>query len=377
MKGGVELAKVFGWSNAAGGVHHYRIREPLRGLSILGHETKTLPAANASIFEQWDAVIVRGLHHPKNSLLWQWAAETGQRALRVYDLDDDIWAWKPGSKEDLYWTDERRLRVELNIQAADLVTTPTASLARLLAELNPRVAVLPNTIPEQLLRLSTPNSERFVIGWQGAEQHVNDLQIILTPVLRFMLRHPDVEFHVWGPQALEEGFLPGLAERITVYPWVSSVWQHYYRLNMNIGLAPLDPMDTFNVTKSDIRLREYAALGIPFIASDSDAYTTTANAARGMVVQSPEQWEEALEELYGDRDRREWMIEQGRQRARLWTTESNGIEWERAYERARNARDHRTEDGNPAGSATFTADKSASYSGNGDRAIHNVRTPIL
>jgi glycosyltransferase involved in cell wall biosynthesis len=347
-------------------------------LSFRGHETKTLPAANASIFEQWDAVIVRGLHHPKNSLLWQWAAQTGQRALRVYDLDDDIWAWNPGSKEDRYWTDERRLRVELNIQAADLVTTPTPRLAILLSELNPRTAVLPNTIPEKLLQLQPPNPGRFVIGWQGAQQHIRDLQIIYTPVLRFLLHHSDAEFHVWGPRGIQD-FPDALANRIIVHPWVSSIWQHYYRLDMHIGLAPLDPGDTFNVTKSDIRIREYAALGIPFIASNSDAYTTTATAARGMVVgNSAEEWEEALEELYKNHDLRAWMTEQGRLRARLWTTEANGLEWERAYGRAIDARNHYRIPAATTATDTIPAvSKLINANGDGNRAIVNVRTSHL
>jgi glycosyltransferase involved in cell wall biosynthesis len=344
-------------------------------LATLGHETKTLPAATAAVFSEWDAIIVRGLHHPKNSLLWQWAAETDQHALRVYDLDDDIWGWHPGSKEDRYWTDERRLRVELNIQAADLVTTPTYGMASLLADLNPRVAVLPNTIPERLLQLQPEHRERFVIGWQGAEQHVRDLQIILTPVLRFMLRHPDVEFHVWGPPGIEEDFLPGLAKRITVFPWTSSVWEHYYRLNMDIGLAPLDSKETFNLTKSDIRLREYAALGIPFIASDSDAYTTTAYAARGIVVgNTGEEWEEALETLYEQAELREWMAEQGRLRARLWTTEANGIEWERAYVRAGNTRIHRTPAAESSPESSPVTSRILAYNGDGDRSIADIKS---
>jgi glycosyltransferase involved in cell wall biosynthesis len=364
------LLRVFGWSNAAGGVHHYRIREPLRSLALRGHFTKSLPAVTAELFETWDVVLVRGLHHPQNSLLWRWAAQTGKPALRVYDLDDDIWAWHEGSTEDRYWTEERRLNAELNIQAADLVTTPSDGLAQILSELNARVAVLPNTIPEKLLQVLPERREGFIIGWQGAQQHVKDLQEIYTPVLRFMLRHSDVQFHVWGPQGIHEEF--PLANRVVAHPWINSVWGHYFRLNMDVGLAPLN-RDTFNATKSDIRIREYAALGIPFIASRSDAYTRTAEAARGMVVESAEEWEEALEELYRNANLRAWMTEQGRLRARLWTTENNGVEWERVYERAINARNLRTAAGYP--SAPIVQSPLVNRNGDGDRTIENVISP--
>lgn len=364
--------RIYGWSNAQGGVHHYRIREPLRGLALRGHETRSLPVATAEVFEQWDIVLVRGLHHPKNSLLWRWAAETSRPALRVYDLDDDIWAWEPGSKEDQYWTDERRMNAEINIQCADLVTTPTTALADVLSELNPRVAVLPNTIPAKLLQMFPNHGERFIVGWQGAQQHVRDLHLIYDAVLRFMLRHPEVEFHLWGPEQLEQ-YLPALANRIICHPWIQSVWGHYSRLSMDVGLAPIDLSNRFNETKSDIKLREYAGLGIPFIASRSNAYTSTTLASRGYVADSPGEWEEALEELYRNRPLRHRISEQARLRARLWTTEENGIEWERAYERAIYARNLR----NPSVESSPLSSSLIVASREGDRPIENVNAAGL
>jgi hypothetical protein len=362
--------RVFGWSNAAGGVHHYRIREPLRGLSLLGHHTKSLPAATVEIFEQYDVVVVRGLHHPRNSLLWRFAAEAGKHALLVYDLDDDIWAWQKGSKEDEYWNDERRLNVELNIQCADLVTTPTKNLANVLSELNPRVAVLPNTIPERLLHLLPEKRKRFIIGWQGAQQHINDLELVYNPIFRFMLNHSDVDLHLWGPENIEQ-YLPALDGRIVCHSWTERVWGHYFRLNMDVGLAPLDPSNPFNETKSDIRLREYAALGIPFIASHSDAYTHTALDARGLLATTEQEWEDALTELYRNANLRYWISEQGRHRARLWTTEDNAKQWEAAYVRASHARKLRRA---AEGNGHVTLESSPRIAEYGNRYTTDVRT---
>jgi hypothetical protein len=364
------LVRIFGWSNAFGGVHHYRIREPLRGLALLGHETQSLPVAKAEVFEQSDVVLVRGLHNPKNSLLWRWAAAKKLPALQVYDLDDDIWSWRPGTKEYDYWTEDKRLEVELNIQCADLVTTPTGSLAELLSALNPNVAIVPNTVPERLLKLLPMVRERFAIGWQGAQGHIADLQLIYDPIIRFLWNHPEVEFHIWGPEKIQD-FPEPIADRIIPHAWIQSVWGHYHRLSMDIGLAPLDPVDTFNITKSDIRLRELAALGIPFIASRSNAYTTTALSARGLVVETEDEWQEALTELYRNADLRAWMAEQGRLRARLWTTEGNAKELERIYERAKH-RDTASPRVEPAGQSPGLY-----YTRNGDRSITNITTTKL
>jgi hypothetical protein len=276
---------------------------------------------------------VRALHHPRNSLLWRWAASKQEHPLLVYDLDDDIWGWNPIGEEYRYWNDERRYNAELNIQAADLVTTTNHRLAEVLVDLNPRIAVLPNTIPQTLLRAFENHRRRFIIGWQGAQQHVRDLQLIFSPVFRFMLRHSEVEFHLWGVQEFVD--LPkGLAERVVCHPWQQSVWRHYFSLNMDIGLAPLDMTDRFNETRSDIRLREYAALGFPFIASRGVAYTQTAMDAGGMLASTEQEWEDHLEELFNNQNLRAQMSVQGRIAARNWTTENNARERERAYERA-------------------------------------------
>lgn len=324
--------KILGWSNEAGGVHHYRIREPLRGLKRLGHETHVSRAVLGGDVLSYDVLLVRGLHNARNSVLWRSIAAMGERKTRlVFDMDDDAWAWAPGSKEDEYWTDERRYNLELNIQCADLVTTPSPRLAAVLENLNPNVAVLPNCVPEMLLRLTPDKRDKFIVGWQGASQHVRDLQLIYNPVFRFMLRHPsDVELHLWGPGAFAD--LPrGIADRVVTHRWIDSTWQHYYRLNMDVGLAPLDPSDPFNDTKSDIRLREYAALGIPAIASDVPAYVYTATASRAFLVTEEYQWENCLEMLYMDRQERANRAKDARIVARDWTTESNARKWEASY----------------------------------------------
>lgn len=328
--------KILGWSNEAGGIHHYRVREPLRGLGLRGHETRITKALLGSDAIDNDILLVRGLHTSRNSILWRGLAAMPDRRVRlVFDFDDDAWAWQPGSPEDDYWTFERRYSLETNIQCADLVTTPSPRLAKVLQGLNPNIVVLPNTVPQILLSLRPEKRERFVIGWQGARQHTRDLQLVYNPVLRFLLHHKDTEFHLWGPMGTEH-FPDALADRIICHPWIESTWQHYYRLSMDIGLAPLDPADPFNDTKSDIRLREYAALGIPYIASNVNAYFDTARKSGGFLASDESEWEECLEYLYQHRSVRETHSQMGRAMAVNWTTEGNAHLWEDAYVSASN-----------------------------------------
>jgi glycosyltransferase involved in cell wall biosynthesis len=188
-----------------------------------------------------------------------------------------------------------------------------------------------------------------------------------------MLKHSDVEFHLWGPGGTLD-FPDALAPRIVTHPWTPRVWDHYLRLNMDVGLAPLDTSETFNDTKSDIKLREYAALGIPFIATKSKAYTNTTLSVRGMVAESEREWEEGLEELYRNANLRSWMAEQGRLRARLWTTEENAVEWEKTYERAGYTKRLRKSAAGNGSAPAESAATAVTIRGYGDRAAANIPT---
>jgi glycosyltransferase involved in cell wall biosynthesis len=330
--------KAYGWSDGHGGVFHYRIKEPLRGLRLLGHETQTGQALQLKMADQYEIILVRALHNRWESRGWHALAAQGNHLL-VYDLDDDVWAWHPTSDSAVYWNDERRLQAELNIQLANLVTTPSQGLARVLAHLNPNVRILPNTVPRWLTSMAPPqrDSGSFIIGWEGAHQHVHDLEKIYRPVFRFMNKHPDAELHLWGPErdtwlpSVLQWLPPGLAGRVKCYGWQPDVPTYYRSLAMDVCLAPLE--DTpYNDTKSAIRVQEHSALGIPVIASPSPAYDGyLVDGGNGYFASSAAAWEALLEKLYRNPALRIQLGTEGRRFARQWTTEAQAAVRERIY----------------------------------------------
>ncbi|SRR6266704_1101523 len=318
--------RVYGWSDGHGGVFHYRIKEPLRGLRLLGHQTQTGSALQLKLADAYDTILVRALHNPHESRGWLALAQQGKHLLG-YDLDDDIWAWHPSSDSAQYWNDQRRLQAEINIQVADLVTTPSRQLGRLLSQLNPNVAVLPNTVPRWLTSMMQPRRDRFVIGWEGAHQHVHDLELIYKPVFRFMVNHPDVEFYLWGPErhtwlpSIMQWLPPGLAGRIKCHGWQADVPSYYRSLNMDVCLAPLEGTP-FNETKSAIRIQEHSALGIPIIGSRSPAHDGfLVDGVNGYFASAPSAWEARLETIYRNPALGKQLGQNGRRLAKRWTTE--------------------------------------------------------
>jgi glycosyltransferase involved in cell wall biosynthesis len=336
--------RIFGWSDGHGGVFHYRIKEPLRGLRLLGCQTQTGSALQLKLADAYDTILVRALHNPHESRGWLALAQQG-RHLLVYDLDDDVWAWHPTSESARYWNDQRRLQVEINIQVADVVSTPSPRLGALLAQLNPNVAILPNTVPKWLTSISQPRRDRFVVGWEGAHQHVHDLDLIYKPVFRFMVNHPDVEFHLWGPErdtwlpSIMQWLPPGLAGRVRCYGWQPDVPSYYRSLSMDVCLAPLEPTP-FNETKSAIRIQEHSALGIPVIASPGPAYEGfLMDSVNGYFASSQASWEKTLERIYRNPTLGEQLGQNGRRLAKQkWTTEGQAAARRLIYQEAHDER---------------------------------------
>lgn len=322
------MSRVFGWSTGKGGVHWYRIREPLHGLHLRGHTTH----ADRVLFSgrslnDYDVLLAHGVADPKNSEGWQRLAELGRHQL-IYDIDDDHWNWHPDTEQYRFWTEDRLLRVEENIILADVVTTPSRKFAVYLSQLNRNVVVRPNTVPEWLTRIHLPRGNRpFVVGWEGAPYHINDMNLVWAPLMRFLTRHSDARFHAWGPNHFED--LPlGLRERVRCFPWQKTVPDYYRSLDMDVCIAPLMPT-AFNETKSAIRVQEHSALGIPIIASPSLAYSDyLLDGRNGFYAEREDEWEDHLEYLYRNQDERDRLGRRGRRMAKDWTTEANSLYWE-------------------------------------------------
>ena len=324
------MSRVFGWSTGKGGVHWYRIREPLRGLKLRGHTTRADHVLfSAKSLNDWDVLLAHGVADPKNSEGWRKLAEIGRHQM-IYDIDDDHWNWHPNTEQFRWWNADRLMRVEENIIMADLVTTPSRRFAEYLSQLNRNVIVRPNTIPEWLTHIVLPKSKRsFVVGWEGSPHHIDDLKLVYGPLFRFMLRHPDVQFWMWGVWADPHAdYMPGMQGRVRRFPWQKSVADYYRSLDMDVCLAPLEPT-AFNETKSAIRVQEHSALGIPVIASRGPAYQDyLIDGENGYFAEDESDWENVLEYLYRDNDGRDRLGRTGRRMARDWTTETNGQFWE-------------------------------------------------
>jgi glycosyltransferase involved in cell wall biosynthesis len=89
----------------------------------------------------------------------------------------------------------------------------------------------------------------------------------------------------------------------------------------------------FNESKSPLKALEYAAMGIPVIASDFGPYPEfVVHGVTGFLAKREKDWRDHIRELAADADLRESMGKKARELAAQHTIEGNWHRWAAAYQ---------------------------------------------
>lgn len=211
------------------------------------------------------------------------------------------------------------------MRRCDRVTTTTPALAESVRFLNRDVRILPNMLPDEMWPVPAKREHRaVVIGWAGSPTHHEDIRLLAGVVETVVMRHPEVSFAFVGMK-------PPFNEhrRIVSLPPVATDGYAALISRFDIGLAPV-VQTRFNAAKSDLKYLEYAAVGIPTIASAGPTYASLEHGVTGYRAGSPAEWLKAIEKLL-DRPRREMMGAAARTYAESRFMSANVRLWEEAY----------------------------------------------
>lgn len=357
------MARIFGWQADYAGCGYYRIKVPLDELTRRGHDTTMTGAAIGRLNDAMlgaDVLIGQRVADPDPSSLWQCMALSGNPAQRaaverrmgpawhmfpiwqqlvarkhrqrlVFEVDDDLFALhrtNPGYQH--YRRQEIRDNLVHNMTCADLVTVSTEPLADLARQHNRNVALVPNFVPADLLELTPPRRTDGIVtvGWAGSSTHAMDWTEVDDALIRFFRKTRHTELHLMGGLTANDTRVP--AHRVRNTPWFRSVPEFHRAVDFHIGLAPLKE-HRFNEAKSALKAMEYAALGIPVVASDVRPYREfVRHGETGYLAKEPADWVRYLRELANDPDMRHEMGEAARKLAAEHTVEKNGHLWESA-----------------------------------------------
>lgn len=314
--------RVFGFhdGHACG---YYRIQLPFAALKAAGHEVATNHGTTDEC-ENYRIIVAQRVGKTEALPVWRRLAANHRL---VYETDDDVFTIDT-SNTMAYLTHSPEVldAVEFAATASDLVTVSTEPLAEVMQRYNRNVVVLPNHIDGAILDLQRPRRDRVTVGWAGGDSHVRDFHMVAPQLRRFLQRNPTVDFHNVGTNYLRTFKLRG---RHT--PWSAEIFDYYRSIDFDIGIAPL-ANTVFNRSKSWIKALEYAALGIPVVASDMEPYRPfVIDGVTGYLVRRDHEWEKRLRELANDEAMRTEMGAKAKAHASAYTINTGWRLWEDAY----------------------------------------------
>jgi hypothetical protein len=309
----------------------YRLLEPAR---VTGTEVvERLPAVGSA-----DTVVLnRPLDPGIAEQVRLWTAE-GRRV--IVDMDDDFDAVVPEHRIHGKYTTEH---LHAACQAATVVTCSTPALVERYGY--GHGTVLRNCIPESYLsverRSRTPEAAGHSapgglwVGWYGSlGSHPNDPAAAGRGVGDALNVVDGAEFVFAGPPAdgsrLTEIF--GLQRPVRELGFQSMIGLIQLISEFDIGIVPLE-RSPFNEAKSWLKGLEFAAVGVPVIASWTTEYRRMSD-GKGFgwppacwLANSPAEWKRQLDKLLTRPEWRAQLAQHGREWAAGWTYEKHADDW--------------------------------------------------
>jgi glycosyltransferase involved in cell wall biosynthesis len=151
---------------------------------------------------------------------------------------------------------------------------------------------------EQQVRRGQKQTPPLVIGYfSGTGSHNRDFAVVAPVLAELMGRYQHVWLHLSGHLEIG-GSLLTFADRIRRAPFVA--WQELPNIvaQTDINLAPLELDNPFCQAKSEIKYTEAALVGVPTVASPTQAYAYAIHDGQdGLLAATADEWRHALTRL--------------------------------------------------------------------------------
>jgi glycosyltransferase involved in cell wall biosynthesis len=322
----------------------YRGIGPMSALArVHGHQVHRLPVEDnqptrEAALHQVDVLHIHRFCEERTLRLARAAKASG--AAVVWDNDDDHGTMPKGVVYHREWTGfawQRRLtEMRRLFRFTDLVTTPNELLAERLRGFGaPRTEVIENYLDDTFVGVRRPERDGVMIGWVAGLEHAMDVERlpIRDALQRILDERPDVAVASLG---LALGLRSDRYHHIDRAPLADLPG---YLAQFDIGLAPIADLQ-FNRARSNIKLKEYASAGVPWLASPIGPYEGLGEKQGGRLVADGD-WYAALVRLLDKPRERRKLAKRAASWAAGQTLSRNAHLWDaclaEAIERARAA----------------------------------------
>jgi len=182
------------------------------------------------------------------------------------------------------------------IRGADRVAAGSPVLADHARSLNPHVDLIPTPVDTDRLKpIDRPSRDAPVVGWIGSPTATYCLRGILPALERVARRRPFVLRVVGAGEPIS---VPGV--RVIETPWTLDRETEDFA-GLDIGLYPL-PDNPWTRGKCGYKALQYFAAGAATVLSPVGIGADLAgDEENALTARSPQEWEEALDRLLGDR----------------------------------------------------------------------------
>jgi glycosyltransferase involved in cell wall biosynthesis len=220
------------------------------------------------------------------------------------------------------------------VKMADGLSVATPALERYYRTWNSDIRVIPNLLWWPMWEHVPPAYEgtwrRFRVGYMGSvDYHSEDLLTLGSAIHDWMVAHPDSEFVACADERIHDILDIPEAQRVTTSATAFRCLDlGYITAAMDVGLVPL-VRNEFNEAKSCLKGMEYAACGIPCLATPTGEYRRWVGPNdNGLLCKYPGEYINALDYLYENPLLLKRMGRQARQDARRYSIDRNIELWE-------------------------------------------------
>lgn len=318
----------------------YRAFGPAGALKDAGHEVvlveqKPNHRVDPAPLQRCDVVHI---YRRADPIVLGVAQDLQRRGIAVtWDNDDDIRLAPADSplakqmakldiKRDFDW--QKKM-----LRCADLVTTTSRYLVDEYRGITDAPVVqIENYLSEHQFPRAPRRHDGLVLGWVAGYEHIADERALgISSILReVMARNPGVRVVSIGVQ-LDVDKSRYTHHRLLPFP---SLRDHIRQFD--IGIAPLADLP-MSYARSNVKVKEYAGAGIPWLASNRGPYVDLGVRQGGRLVDD-DAWPEAIETLVASRLKRARLGRQAKSWGKTQALRHHVARWSAAFETAMDAR---------------------------------------
>jgi glycosyltransferase involved in cell wall biosynthesis len=288
----------------------------------------------------WDIVVLKLIMLERMVPMVDDAIKLGQKV--VVDLDDHMEGLEKSNMAYHMTSPEKNAKNNREhyfkiIEKATALTTSTPFLKEFYEKKYPNkpVYLVRNGIDINRWKIRKDHSGYLpTFGWVGATPwRSGDLEI-LDPYFGKFLEEKNCRFHHSGSikNAPTVDKKININKNIFTHEPMKPIYSYPEMFRkIDIGIVPLTDVD-FNHAKSFIKGLEYAAAGIPFIASPLPEYSYLADKGVGRIASTPEEWLSHAEDLLNPKTRKQEREKNRELVKENFSMEKRGKDWEEVFD---------------------------------------------